>query len=152
MMSSVIPEGKYLAKVSNAHGYLPTAKGGDQYVAELDLGDGRTIEWRGMLEGPGLEFSAKALVAMGMTNGDPETIVPGKAVRITVKHEEYNGKTRAKVKFVDAVGGGKIDPKRAADIRKRILQITDPAAASALASDADDSGFMDAPLADDPFA
>lgn len=63
-----------------------------------------------------MENSLKALAVVGLSNapkcdengrfGADSFLDPNKEVELVVEHEEYNGRTRARVKWVNEIGGG----------------------------------------------
>ena len=83
-----------------------------QVAVEFGLSDGRSITWFGPLTEKALEHTVKGLRACGWEGADiSELAVPTcgldkNEVELVVEVEEYNGETRAKVRWVNAVGGG----------------------------------------------
>jgi hypothetical protein len=77
----------------------------------LDQEPGTTITWYGALTDAALEWTMKALRNMGW-QGDDVTELDGNGghldaneVQLVVDEEEWEGKTRTKVKFVNSMGG-----------------------------------------------
>ena len=109
-------------------------------VFEDEVGD--TITYWGYLTDAALEYTMKSLAAMGWDSAkhdgridtlDGTDLLVGHKVEIVVDEEEYDGKVRAKVKFVNEIGGGlgeRMDPAEAssfaAELRKKILAMGGP--------------------------
>ncbi len=133
----MIPIGKYKAQVvACSYGISPNK--GTPYVqlvfsvledAELE---GDRVDWFGWLSQPvdssdeqlaksaaQAERVAKSLVTCGYGGDDPEDFASGDAglvpsiVQIDVQHEEFQGKTKAKVAWINAVGQPLADDKKA---------------------------------------
>lgn len=104
-------------------------KGTPQVVVTFEIlrgpDAGQTISWFGYFTDnvEATERTLKALRACGFTGDDMDKFWeqrPNNEVEIVVIHEDYEGKTRAKVAWVNARGGGVklADPMRDADLRK----------------------------------
>lgn len=111
-----IPAGRHLAKVID-YGLSETKAGDQQVMVKLKLsGDGSEITWYGSLkEGKAQEITFDTLQRVLQMQGDDLLALEGgagsqvlnetKDVEITVAHEEYQGKTQVKVKWINDVGG-----------------------------------------------
>ncbi len=104
---------------------------------------GQRITWFGYLTDAALEWTLKALAAMGWDSNASDgridslngtDLLAGNRVEIVVEEEEYEGKLRPKVRWVNEIGGGvgdRMAPDEATafatDLRKRILSMRGPA-------------------------
>lgn len=113
----LIPEGTYTTKVSE-YGITEPKEGQKAsqafMVFEVDTGMAglRKITWFGSLTDKAMEYTARALLTAGMRVDNLSALCkPGafddKQVSIVIEHEEFNEKTRAKVKWVNDVSGAK---------------------------------------------
>lgn len=109
-------------------------------VFEDDIGE--TITYWGYLTDAALEYTMKSLAAMGWKAEDHDgridsldgtDLLVGKKVEIVVDEEEYEGKVRSKVKFINEIGGGvgeRMAPAEAsafaAELRKKLLSMKGP--------------------------
>jgi hypothetical protein len=125
----LIADGSALA-VLRAAQFAETKKGDEQIVLGFEIVDparpddvGMHISYFGTFGPNSIDFTVDAIRACGWT-GDDVSEVPALAeagqlateVRLKIEHEVYEGKTRAKVKFVNKVGGGaKIKLERTLD-------------------------------------
>ena len=127
----MIPEGRYTAHaMPDGHGLTETSKGQPQYRVDWQIEEGEhaghVVTWFGGLGDKGLEYTMKALRAAGWEGDDITTVDLPASVRIKIVHEEWEGQTRAKVKYIDALNAGPAalpDDKRmtfAADVNARI--------------------------------
>lgn len=118
-MATEIKAGVYEAKVAD-YG-VTKSKAGDPMVAiRFQIfdkeGDTHHITWYGSFKTPkSQEISAEALAVCGMktknfaelTNGAGSGVLDEKRiVSVTIASEEYQGKTRMKVKYINPPGGG----------------------------------------------
>jgi hypothetical protein len=93
--------------------------------AILDEGSyrGRRLRWMGYFTDDSVDRTIEALRLCGF-KGDELSELPrqklDQEVSITVEHEEYDGKTRAKVAWVNAAGGGMkmANPLNATELRQ----------------------------------
>lgn len=115
-MSNLIPEGKYRARVKTAD-FGFTSGGTEQVQVIFDLldpdYDGRTVPWWGYFSEKTAERTMQSLRYCGW-KGDDVTNLDGisdNEVEIEVEHNTYNGKTNARVAWVNRVGGGGISVK-----------------------------------------
>jgi len=125
----LIADGACLA-VLRAAQFSETRKGDEQIVLGFEIVDpsrpdeqGMHISYFGGFGENSIDFTVDALRACGW-KGDDVSEVPALAesgqlateVRLKIEHETYEGKLRARVKFVNRVGGGaKIKLERALD-------------------------------------
>jgi hypothetical protein len=109
----VIEPGKYRARATE-WGLGETSNNNMQIGVAfecLDLEPGTGITWYGSLTDAALEYTLKDLRAMGWQGDDITELdnnggkLDARDVQIVVVHEEYQGKTRAKVKWVNSAGG-----------------------------------------------
>jgi hypothetical protein len=108
----VIAAGKHKAKL-NDYGITRTSKGDLQIACLFDI-DGQELTWFGSLkEGKAKEITMKTLVAMGFDelNQNLAVIAKGPTSQIlnqeeefslTVEHDEYLGKTTARIRWVNS--------------------------------------------------
>jgi len=118
----LIPEGYYnavAAESANEHGstayaHLCESKNGKKQVAvRFQILDGayagRTITWYGFFTTKTWERTTESLRYCGFRGNDildVERQELRQPVSLTVEHDTYDGKTRAKVAWVNAQGGG----------------------------------------------
>ena len=117
MSDSLIPIGNYrgVAVPTRADGetedrrvHLATTKNGsNQSVAYFEIisgeHSGRRSIWRGSWSGGAAQYTAKALRAMGMKGNSPFDEPDenyNQIVSLAIRHEEYEGKTYARIAFV----------------------------------------------------
>lgn len=104
----MVDEGKYrAAAVKGSVVITETAKGKEHVVADFRITEGEfageTLSWRGWLSDKAMPYTIAALKAMGWDGRSLAELgdLPGE-VSIQVEHDEYGGKTTAKVAFVNA--------------------------------------------------
>jgi hypothetical protein len=117
----VIPEGTYLARV--VKGELgETKKGAVQAAIEFEFEDeavrGQRITSYKHFTDKALKYTVAELRTCGHTGDDLSdlSMLGGQEVRLVIAHETYEGKTSAKVKFINSASGGlksKLEPDRA---------------------------------------
>jgi hypothetical protein len=101
-----------------------TDKGNEQVVMEFDFLDdgfvGTRMSWYGYFTEKGLPITLKALRTCGWHGSDLADLsgVEINEVSLTVENETYEGKTRPKIKWVNAVGGFNLKAPLAADEAK----------------------------------
>lgn len=110
-MSNLIPEGNYRARVKSAD-FGFTSKGTEQVQVVFDIldpdYDGQTVIWWGYFSEKTAERTMQSLRYCGW-KGDDVTNLTGindNEVEIVVEHNEYNGKTNARVAWVNRIGSG----------------------------------------------
>lgn len=126
--SNLIAEGRHTAVCRSVQ--FGTTKKGDEQIAigfEIvgdDADAGRSLTYFGMFTDNTVDFTIDALRNCGWT-GDDLAELPGLAdagalaneVSLVVVHEEWEGEWRAKVRWVNRPGGGKIKLERPLDER-----------------------------------
>jgi hypothetical protein len=108
----MLDAGKYRAHAVNSDaGY--TAKGTEQIVLTFELHNDKrsTITHYRYLSDAALEYTLKDLRTIGWIGDDVGDFAKGlpsgcdREVELVIHHEEFEGKTHARVRFVNAVGG-----------------------------------------------
>jgi hypothetical protein len=100
-----------------------TAKGGEQIAVLFEILEGpdagNSVTWFGYFTEKTVDRTIEALRYCGMEGDDLSAIreLPNK-VQIVVEHETYEGKTRAKVAWVNQLGGGAIKLNNPMDDRE----------------------------------
>lgn len=123
--------------------------------------EGEQMTWIGSFTGGAAEITAKALRACGLRGNDVTAAATQELtneVELVVKHEEYEGKTRARVAFVNALGGGfamkKADngalARLKAEMQAKLKGIAETTPAPAPVTNG--KGAQSAASVDDPFA
>lgn len=105
----MITQGKHKATVE-AYAVTTTSKGDPSVEVRFKLGED-SIVWRGYFTEKTIERTLETLAYLGMTTsdldalGDPNSgaLEIGKEAQLTIEPEEYNGKTRMRVKWVNPV-------------------------------------------------
>lgn len=131
-MADIIEAGDYRAKA--VEGKLTETKGGKAQAAVrfalLDF-PGKAITWYGFLEASDAAFriAMEGLRTAGWKGDDLAdmsmlTEATSPEVILVVGHEEYEGKTSAKVKFINSTGGmamkGALQPEQARSFAERM--------------------------------
>lgn len=112
----MIAIGKYNAKVT-AISFGRASTGNEQIAIQFEILDGEfageNIAYLGTFTENSIEYTTNALRAVGWL-GDDLSELPGLAAdgklseaQIVVRHEEYEGQMRARIKFVNPPGGGR---------------------------------------------
>lgn len=108
--------GQYVAKIISygiAEPKDATKKPEVRLTFEFDEnGTNRQVNYKGFLTDAAAEYTIKNLITCGMKSDKLSSLTqPGafenKEISITVEHEEYNGKTYARVKWINDLGGSK---------------------------------------------
>ncbi len=115
----MIAEGKYRGRGVPGTGVMgKTEKGMPQVGVEFELLDfpGQRMTWYGNFsettvgedQKPIYQITLESLYHCGWISGDLQNLdgLDQNEVTLVVKHEEYNGKTRAKIAWVNKSGGG----------------------------------------------
>lgn len=109
MSNEIITEGRYTARA--VEWILGTTSTGKEQVAvQLTLLDpaltGRRLTWYGYFTEGALPVTIKALRAMGWQGTDVSDLhgLDANEVSIVVEHEEYQGKTQVRVKWINEPG------------------------------------------------
>lgn len=131
-----------------AIGIQQTMKGDDYVSADFEVttddGEVFTVEWRGWLTEKTETRTLESLRLMGWTGDDVYGDLAGEGalrnkVKVDVRHEEYKGKTTARVSFIN---GPDLDPvateKKREAIRERLRK---KAKAIPVAPPVDDDGI-----------
>lgn len=114
----MIPEGKYYEK-KIVHAELRSTEEGKRYVIVKVEINGDTADWFGSFKDTVIQSGSNAgktvgdvtcetLVAVGW-NGDWGRLdddLRGKPCDVTIEHDEYKGKAKAKVRYLNPIGGG----------------------------------------------
>lgn len=114
-----IKAGTYEAKVVD-YGVTKTKKGDPMVMVRFTIydaeGSAHNITWYGTFSSPkSQEISSEALAVCGMKTKNFAELANGagsgvldqnKVVQLTVVNEEWEGKTRTKVKYINPPGGG----------------------------------------------
>lgn len=141
----MVAAGKYLAKIKS-YGIGSTKDGKEKldvlFVFKDEMGSEQTLWWSGYFSEKALPITAKALLTMGLKDGakynnlgegpDSGLLEMDRDVEIDVKHEEFNGKTTAKIAWVNRPGGNQFMEKGMAATKLRGLNLG-PALAAAKA-------------------
>lgn len=142
-MSDLVPKARYLAKAipfDTEEGPVPvifgyTKEDVRQVVANLEIIEGeytgRRLTWFGFFKSAkSAEIAVKALRVMGFKGDDLDTVFDqplDNVVSIVVEHDEYDGKTRAKVAWINDPNGGQgfkmAKPMSKDDMRKFSAQM-----------------------------
>jgi hypothetical protein len=106
METNLLPEGNYTAHASEVVlGKTQTGKPQVAVKCEIETPgfEGRSIVYYGFLTDAALAYAVDSLRAMGWEGNDLSdlsSITPQNKFSLSVEHETYEGKTRAKVKFI----------------------------------------------------
>ena len=122
-MYSIHPAGQFEATISN-HGYSMTSTGTHQFWVQFETKAG-SLRGFFFLSDKAIEHTIAKIRAMGYDGDNLEELADGTRLAglmclVTVEHDNYNGKTSAKVSFVDAWGtqrGAKRDNEVAAKVK-----------------------------------
>ncbi len=109
MSDEMIPKGTYRARAESWDlGF--TSSGKEQVGVVCHLIDiGQRIAWYGYFTEKSTPYTIAALRAFGFRGTDLSDLTGLDAeVELVIDHETYEGKTRAKIKFVNTPGGGAI--------------------------------------------
>lgn len=122
----MLDAGEYMARPTN-WGADKSENGKDFVWVKLETNTGEFITWRGYFTTPGnSEISFKTLVTMGFRSADLSKIEESDAldtmsdVKIVVEHEEYQGKTMAKVKYINDPNWSSFEKKDPRDLQKTV--------------------------------
>ena len=99
----MIDEGSYTATVIAPAAWVQIGQKQTPAVElEFEIDGGQKISWTGWLTDAARERTGEALAAAGYDGAHDES-VRGKRCNIVVKHETYEGTTRAKVAWVNDI-------------------------------------------------
>lgn len=127
-MAELFPKGNYLATVLE-HGFGKTPSGSEQFVVKFDTEAGVITGYFSLAETvndkgkSAADYTMGKIRAMGF-NGDDlgelaeGDLLAGNKCDITVEHDTYQGKTKAKVGFVNPVGGGAIKKDPSVNVKR----------------------------------
>ena len=128
----MIPEGRYLARAKSAQFGTSPVKGTDFVLVTFELiGDTlpeRSIGWYGYFSGGASKYTIESLKNCGCTfpEGDITDLtgLGSRDAELNIRHEEWEGKTRAKVAFVNSPGGvspeSKMGPAQLAGLKAKM--------------------------------
>lgn len=118
MSSNLIKPGKYIAKVVE-YGIPETKEGASPSIAltfEFEVeGVRKQLTYYGYLTSAAAEYTLKNLITAGFKHDRPSMLCKpnafiDKEVQIVVEHETYEGKTRAKIRWINELGAAKWKP------------------------------------------
>ena len=107
-----------------AHHFSQTSKGNDQVVVTLEADDGANHIWNGYFTDGTIERTVESLRHMGYDGGDLNDMKLTERVELVIEPEEYKGKVRDRVKWVNKIGSG---PKPVANMRALSMRVQDVA-------------------------
>jgi hypothetical protein len=124
----MIDRGNYRARAID-HQFGFAEKGTEQIVVTFEIteeGDfrGHTIAWFGFFTEATSERTVQALRTCGWEGDELSELVglDRNEVVLVIDHEEYNGKTQARVKWVNRLGSGRIElKKKMTDAQRGVL-------------------------------
>lgn len=109
MTNGLLDEGTYRGKGFSAT-LCRSGNGSEQVAIEFELleMDGYKMTYFGSFTGGALEHTVKALRACGWSGQDLSDLtgIDANEVTLVVGHHEYNGKTTARINWVNPVGAG----------------------------------------------
>lgn len=117
----MLREGTYLARVSAFEGMTLSNNGVPQVAVQFTTNEGRIIAWWSLSD-KAVRYTFEKLRTCGWKGNDVSAITLEDLtndVEIVVKHEEFNGEQRAKVTFVNPVGGGIKAGKPMSDVERK---------------------------------
>ena len=104
----MLAEGTYTATATE-HA-LSTSKNGNIYIQVSFEVEGQKINWRGFFTDATKARTVQSLRFMGWQGNDINDLDLPNEVELVIAHEEYNGKTYARVNWVNKIGGGPKPP------------------------------------------
>jgi hypothetical protein len=123
-------QGRFRAKAKTWDLGFSEGTGTDQVAVEFEIVDGeekgRRITWYGYFTEKTEERTVEALRIMGWTGGDIAQLngLDANEVELVIEIDEYDGKERSKVQWVNRVGGlalkNRLDPARRAQLADRL--------------------------------
>lgn len=134
--SNLLPEANYEA-VIDTFGLSESKAGAPQFAVSFKITEegphkGKNIMWFGSLkEGKPMDITIKSLTVMGMKSDDLDDknlLDKSTPVQLVIRHETWDGKTNARVKFINKIGGGSF--KAIGDGAKVSLSLKDKIRAS----------------------
>ena len=113
-MSDLHQEGRFRARaVEGAWGH--TSNGVVQVAVMFELETGAKLTWYGYMTEKAEERTMNSLIACGVTDLETLEGVDSNDVEVTIEHDTYNDKTRAKIAWVNALGTGGVAMKSKID-------------------------------------
>lgn len=104
-MAELHPEGRFRARaIEGAWGH--TQKGNVQVAVQFKLETNRCLTWYGYLTDATEERTMNSLITCGVTDLETLAGLDANEVELVIEHEEYNGKTSARVQWVNRLGSG----------------------------------------------
>lgn len=105
-MTTDIADGKYKARATNWE-LGKTKKGAEQIAITFTLTDGRAITYYGYFSDAAYEYTVKNLRACGWRGSDLSALdtLSQNEVELVCRAEEYDGKTRQRVQFINGPDG-----------------------------------------------
>lgn len=125
MTTEIIQKGRHRARATG-HQFCWTGKGQDTptvyigfVISDGDADAGRVITAMKFLTPNAIEYTVEAFRNMGWQGDDlyalgqegDSTLYP-EEIELVIDHEEYNGEWRAKVAFINRIGGGMLKPEK----------------------------------------
>jgi hypothetical protein len=129
---SIVKPGKYVAKVVD-YGIPEIQPGKIACVAlTFEFKDDtslRQLTWFGYLSDAAIGIAIKGMITAGLKSNDLLTLLGPEAfhdkeVQITVENEEYDGKTRARIKWINEISGSKWKNMEPTNARTLLSQFT----------------------------
>jgi hypothetical protein len=119
-MSEDLNDGRYRARgVAGAAEYGFTSKGTEQVAVLFELETGHRRTWYGYLSEKAVDRTLEALRACGVTDLETLAGIDSNEVEVVLQTEEFEGKWRQKVAFVNALGSGAVAMKARMDQNQR---------------------------------
>jgi hypothetical protein len=128
-------DGRYSAVVKD-YGISETQAGDPQVFIAFDVAHGEgteTLTWFGSLkEGKAQEITLKGLLAAGFTGKDVSELADGPdggalplgiEVSLVIENEEYEGKTRTRIRWVNKPGSGGVQRADATTAKAKLAKL-----------------------------
>jgi hypothetical protein len=107
----MIPAGNYTAKATGSFDFGTSTGGTEQVAVEVEILEGpeagRCMTWFGFFTDKTTERTVESLRLLGWQGDDITKLeeLGSRRVSIVVEHEEYQGQVRAKIQWVNRLGG-----------------------------------------------
>jgi hypothetical protein len=107
----MIPAGTYTAKATGSFDFGTAAQGTEQVAVEVEILEGeqagRFMTWFGFFTDKTSERTVESLRLLGWQSDDISRLegLGSRRVAIVVEHETYQGKTSAKIQWINRLGG-----------------------------------------------
>src|SRR3954471_896426 len=109
-MSDLHETGRFRARaIEGAWGR--SQNGTEQVAVMFELETGAKLTWYGYLTEAAAERTMNSLIACGVSDLETLEGLSNDEVEVTVEHDTYNEKTRAKINWVNALGSGGVAMK-----------------------------------------